>query len=170
MAETVSDLFSGIITVKTQWQRIDAQEIGSAINKKTAQTLYTLGDGFGEGAADIVYAETRTIPANGIDTIDCAALTQQTLEIPVPFTFAQIRVVRVVNNETTAGRYIYFGASETDPFGVFAWAVGPESEFLSVNYRDAWLVNAQNGVVRIANPSGVEVSYSIVLIGSAANA
>lgn len=170
MAETVSDLFSGIITVKTQWQRIDAQEIGSAINKKTAQTLYTLGDGAGEGNADLVYAETRTIPANGVDTIDCAAITQQTLEIPVPFAFAQIRVVRVVNNESAAGRYIYFGASETDPFGTFAWAVGPESEFLSVNYRDAWLVNGQNGTVRVSNPSNVDVSYSIVLIGSAANA
>lgn len=170
MAESVADLFSGAITVKTQWQRVDAQEIGSAVNRKTAQTIYTLGDGNAEGAADLVYAETRTIAANGVDVIDCAAITQQTLDIPVPFPFAQIRAVRVVNNETTAGRYIYFGASETDPFGTFAWAIGPESEFLSVNYRDAWLVNATNGTVRIANPSAVPVSYSIVLIGSGANA
>lgn len=168
MAETLTDLFTGAITVKMQWQRVDAQEVGSVTNKKTAQTIYALGDGSAAGAADLVYADTRTIPANGTDVVDCAAITQQTLEVPVPFAFAQIRAVRFVNNETDVGRYIYFGASPTDPFNTFAWAVGPESEFLSVNYRNAWLVNSENGGITIANPNSVPVSYSIVLIGSGA--
>lgn len=168
MADTLTDLFTGAITVKFQWQRVDAQEVGSVTNKKTAQTIYTIGDGTGQGAADLVYADTRTVPANGTDTIDCAAITQQTLGVPVPFSFAKIRAVRFINNETTVGRYLYFGASATDPFNTFAWAVGPESEFCSVNQRDAWLVNSQNGDVVIANPNSVAVSYSIVLIGSGA--
>jgi hypothetical protein len=166
MADTVSDLFSGIITTKLQWQRIDAQEVGSVTNKKTAQTIYTLGDGTGAGLVNLVYADTRTIAANGIDAINCFALTQQTLDVPVPFSFSQLRLVRVVNEDSTAGKYVYVGAKQTDPFRVFAFAVGPTSELLAINQTDAWLVNSSNATFYIANPSPTPVTYSITLMGS----
>lgn len=166
MAETLADLFSGIVTSRIQWTRVDAQEIGSVTNKKIASTVYQIGDGTGEAAANIVYAETRTIEATGLDTIDCAALTQQTLEVPVPFAFTKIRVLRVVNNETAAGKYLYFGANPNDPFNVFSFAIGPGSELLSVNHIDGWLVNETNSVFHVSNPNAAALSYSIVLIGS----
>jgi len=166
MADTVSDLFSGIVTTKLQWQRIDSQEVGSVTNKKTAQTIYTLGDGTGAGLVNLVYADTRTIAANGIDSINCFALTQQTLDVSVPFSFSQLRLVRVVNEDTVAGKYLYVGASQTDPFNVFAHAVGPASEMLAINQTDAWLVNANNATFYIANPSATPITYSITLMGS----
>jgi hypothetical protein len=166
MADTVSDLFSGIVTTKLQWQRIDAQEVGSVTNKKTAQTIYTLGDGTAAGAANLVYADTRTIAANGVDSINCFALTQQTLDVPVPFSFSQLRLVRIANEETGVGKFLYVGASPTDPFSVFAHAVGPASEMLAINQTDAWLVNASNATFYIANPSSTPATYSITLMGS----
>lgn len=166
MADTVSDLFSGIITTKLQWQRIDAQEVGSVTNRKTAQTIYNLGDGTGVGLANLVYADTRTIAANGIDSINCFALTQQTLDVPVPFSFSQLRVVRIANEASAAGRYLYVGASPTDPFNVFAHAVGPASEMLAINQTDAWAVDATNATFYIANPNATPVTYSITLMGS----
>ena len=166
MADTVSDLFSGIATLKLQWSRIDAQEVGSVTNKKTATATYAIGDDTAAGSADKVYAETRTIDANGVDEIDCAALTQQSLGVSVPFAFSQIRLVRITNEETQEGRYLYVGAAPSDPFNVFAWAVGPGSEVMSVNKTNAWLVNSSNAKFYISNPNGSQLSYSIVLIGS----
>lgn len=166
MAETVTDIFSGTITTKLQWSRVDTQEVGSVTNKKLAQSVYTLGDGSGEAAANLVFADTRTIAANGVDTLNCRSLTQQTLDVAVPFVFSGLHVVRIGNLETTAGKYLYVGASQTDPFNVFACAVGAGSEMLAVNQTDSWIVNDLNGTFYIANPSSTPVTYSITLIGS----
>lgn len=165
MADTLADLFQAIITTKSQWARVDSQEVGSVTNKKIVTATYPIADGAGSGQSNIVYAETRTIEANGIDTIDCLALTQQSLEVAVPFAFQGIRVVRIANAETTGGKYLYFGVSEDDPFNSFAWSIGPASEFLSVNMIDGWLVNSSNSVFRMANPNGTPISYSLTLIG-----
>jgi hypothetical protein len=165
MADSLADLFSAVVTSKMQWTRIDSQEVGSVTNKKIATATYPIADGAGSGKANLVYAETRTIEPNGVDAIDCLFLAQQSLEIAVQFSFSAIRAIRVVNNETTAGKYLLFGASEQDPFNAFAFAVGPASEFMSVNMIDGWLVSENNSVFRMANPNATSLSYSLTLIG-----
>jgi len=166
MAETVTDIFSGTITTKLQWSRVDTQEVGSVTNKKIAQSVYNLDDGNGNAEANIVFADTRTIAANGVDSLNCRALTQQTLDVSVPFVFSGLRVVRISNLDETGGHYLYVGASETDPFNVFACAVGAGSEMLAVNQTDAWLVNDANGTFFIANPNATPITYAITLIGA----
>jgi hypothetical protein len=167
MAESIADIFAGTVTTKLQWSRVDSQEVGSVTNKKTASSTYTFGDGETAGSADLVYADTRTIAANGVDTLDFGAITQQTLGVAVPFAFSSVRIVRVTNNETAAGKQILVGCSEDSPFAVYAQAVGPDSEFLAVNRQDAWEVTEGNRIVRISNPNAGAASYSIVIIGAA---
>ena len=58
------------------------------------------------------------------------------------------------------------GAGPGRPAAVSAAEVGPGSEGLAVNQTDAWEVTADNSVVRIANPNGATVTYSLYLIGT----
>lgn len=165
MADSISDMFAGSVTLRMQWARVDAQEVGSVTNKKIATTTYSFTDGTAPGCADLVWAENRTVAANGTDTIDCMAITQYTLGVAVPFAFGALRVVRVANNETVSGLALLVGASADDPFNSYAMKVGPGSEMVAVNKTDSWVVNEVNRLLIISNPSAAPVSYSITFIG-----
>lgn len=166
MADTLNDLFGGMVQVKMQYSRVDSQEFGTVTNKKNETTAYNLSDGSGDDAADIVYADTRTVSANAIDTIDLTALTQHTLGVTVPFSFARVKVFRIVNKSEEQDFYLYFGASETDPSNSFAIAVGPSSEALLMNPKTGYLVNSTNNELRTYNPNGSAIDFDLYIIGS----
>lgn len=166
MAETLTDLFNGTLTVRMQFQRVDTQEVGSVTNKVNTTTAYQLVDGVESQQADIVYADTRTILANSLDSIDFSSLQQDTLEVAVPLTFGKLRLIRVVNHAAHLDGYVYFGADPINP-NRFAFAIGPSSELLSINHKQAWDVSSTNGTVHLFNPSTLPVNYSIYAIGSA---
>ena len=168
MADTVSDAFQGLFQVKMNYLRLDTQEVGYAQNKKNTTTLYTFGDGDNANEAEVVYADTRTIPANSIDSIDLLNLTQNTLSVPVPFAFNRVRILRIVNKATADAAYLYFGASETNPTQVFAMAVGEQSEALLINSRDSYEVTSANSILRTYNPNNFSVDYEIYVVGSQA--
>jgi len=164
MADSTSDIFSGTVTTRVQWSRVDTQENGSVANRNIVTATYSISDGSGAGAADIVWADSRTVPAESIDAIDLLALTQTTLGVSVPCTIRQLRAVRIVNAETDAGLSLRVGSDATGQ--TYAFEVGPGSEMLSVNNADAWPVDASNSLLRIANVHGDPIAYSIVLIGT----
>jgi hypothetical protein len=149
-----------------QWTRTDTQEVGSIANRKTQSATYAISDGDGPGEADLVFADQRTIPANAIEEFDLLNLSQQTLGVTVPFVFRQLRVIRLVNESTTAGRRLLVGVDPGRPTVVYAAEVGPGSEWIAVNQTDAWEVVAENSVIRIANPNAASVTYSLFLIGT----
>ena len=167
MADSLTDVFAGRLSTVLTWSRVDTQEVGSITDKKTISATYSLVDGSGAGAADITWADTRTIAANSVDVLDLLALTQTEFGVSVPCTIRQLRVVKVANNETTSGKVVLVGADETSPTSVYAFAVGPGSEMLAINNTDSWVVTSSNNTLRIANPSSSSASYSIVLIGTA---
>jgi len=166
MAETVTDALTATIRSSVQWNRTETQEIGTISQRGTRAATYTLADGADAGEADLVFTDTRSIPANTVEQIDLLALTQQTLDVAVPYEFRQIRYVRVVNNETAAGRRILFGCDPGRPTVVYAAEVGPGSEFASINQTDSWRVTSGNATLNVANPSTATVSYSIYVIGT----
>lgn len=166
MAETLTDALTGTLRTSMQWARLDTQEVGSITNRKTATSTYTLADGDGPGQADLIFADARTIPANTIESFDLLNLTQQALGVTVPFTFRQLRAIRVVNASTTAGRRLLVGVDPGRPTAVYAAEVGPGSEWFSVNQTDSWEVTEANSVVRIANPNGASVNYELYLFGT----
>jgi hypothetical protein len=168
MADSTSDVFAGTITTRVQWSRVDTQENGSIANRNLVSAVYSIGDGSGAGAADVVWADSRTIPAESVDEIDLLALSQTTLGVSVPCTIRQLRAVRIVNSETDAGMAIRVGADVTG--ATYAFEVGPGSEVLSINNSDAWPVTEANSVLRIANTNGDPATYSIVLIGTSVEA
>lgn len=166
MADSLTDVLTGRVTTSLQWARVDTQEVGTITNRKTHGGSYTITDGSGPGQADLVFADQRTIAANQVESFDLLNLTQQALDVSVPFVFRQLRVIRVVNESTTAGRRLLVGVDPGRPTAVYAAEVGPGSEWIAVNQTDAWEVTADNSVIRIANPNGASVTYSLYLIGT----
>lgn len=166
MAETLTDALTGQIRTSLSWSRLDTQEVGSITNRRSVAGSYTITDGDGPGEADLVFADERTIPANTVESFDLLNLTQQALGVTVPFTFRQLRAIRVVNAATAAGRRLLVGVDPGRPTAVYAAEVGPGSEWFSVNQTDSWEVTAANSVVRIANPNAAAVTYQLFLFGT----
>lgn len=166
MADTLTDSLTGQFRTSMQWTRTDTQEVGTVTNRKTSVGLYTFTDGDGPGEADLVFADSRTIPANTVEEFDLLNLTQQALGVTVPFTFRQLRAIRVVNTTTTAGRRLLVGVDPGRPTVVYAAEVGPGSEWFSINQTDAWEVTADNSVIRISNPNAASVAYELYLFGT----
>lgn len=166
MADTLTDALTGQIRTSLTWTRLDTQEVGSITNRKTANGSYVITDGDGPGEADLVFADSRSIPANSIESFDLLNLTQQALGITVPFTFRQLRAIRIVNTTTTAGRRLLVGVDPGRPTVVYAAEVGPGSEWFSVNQTDSWEVTEANSVIRIANPNAAAVTYELYLFGT----
>ena len=166
MADTVTDTLTGLLRTSLQWNRVDAQEVGSVTNRRTTSGSYAITDGDGPGEADLVFADQRTIPANTIESFDLLNLSQQALGVTVPFVFRQLRIVRVVNESTTPGRRLLVGVDPGRPTVVYAAEVGPGSEWCAVNQTDSWEVTTANSIIRISNPNAAAVTYSLFLIGT----
>lgn len=166
MADTLTDSLIGTVRTSLTWTRTDTQEVGSVTNRKTQTATYAITDGDGPGEADLVFADARTIPANSVETFDLLNLTQQALGVTVPFVFRQLRVIRIVNTSTTAGRRILVGVDPGRPTTVYAAEVGPGSEWFAINQTDAWTVTDDNSVLRIGNPNNATATYELYLIGT----
>ena len=166
MAESLSDLFDANVQVKMSFTRTDTQEVGAVANVKRGTTTYEIGDGGQETSAEFIYADTRTVAANSIDSLDLQNLVQSTLDVSVPFSFATLRLLRIVNKSETAGDYLYLGADSSNPTANFAVAVGAGGEITMVNKLDSYGVNSSNGTLRIYNAAASTVDYEIYIIGS----
>lgn len=112
-----------------------------------------------------MFSDSRTIPANTVETLDLLNLTSSDLGVSVPYVFRQLRVVRVVNNETAVGRKLLVGVG-AGGVSSYAHSIGPGSELVSINAKDSWPVTSANATLRMANASGSSLSYSIYLIGT----
>lgn len=166
MADSVTDELTGVLRTVFKFSRANALELGSITNAATKVTTYSWADGSGPGEADMVFADTRTIPANTMETFDLLDLDQQTLGVGVNFEFKQLRCIRVVNESTTAGRRLLIGASVGSPTSVYAAEVGPGGEWHAVNNIDSWEVTSANSTVTISNPNAAAVTYSLYLVGT----
>ena len=167
MASTLTDVFSGSLKTILQWTRTDTQDVGSVVDKATQSTLYRIGEGSGAGQADLVFSDTRSIPAGQFESLDLLSLTHSEFGVSVPYVFRQLRVIRIVNNETATGRRLLVGVDPGRPTSVYATSVGPGSEMVAINQTDSWVVTTSNAALRLANPNGSALSYTIVLIGTA---
>jgi len=170
MADSTSDVLAATVRNTLAWTRTDSQEVGSVTSRKTILSNYTIADGSGAGQADLVFADQRTIPANTIEAFDLLDLEQSALGVSVPFVFRQLRLIKVVNNETDAGLSLKVGVDPGRPTIVYAAEVGPGSEWFAINNTDSWIVTENNSVVRIANTNADPISYSLYLIGTSTEA
>jgi len=162
----MADTLAATIRTVMLWNRTVDQDIGSTVNAQTDQQTYAITDGSGARQADLVYAASRTIPANSLEEIDLRDITQTTLGVAVAFDFRQLRMIRVCNDATVAGRKLRVGVDPGRPSVVYAAEIGPGSEWFSVNHVNAWPVTDANRSLWVANPNAAAVTYSLWLIGT----
>jgi hypothetical protein len=162
----MADTLTATMRTVMIWDRTVDQDIGTTVSAKTDQKTYAITDGSGSQQADLVYAANRTIAANTLEEIDLRAITQTTLGVTVNYDFRQLRLVRVVNTETTSGRKIRVGCDPGRPSVAYASEIGPGSEWFTINHIDAWPVTSTNQLMYIANPNAAAVSYSLWLVGT----
>lgn len=165
---TITDRLTGAYRSWFQFARVKTQAVGTVINEDRTQATYNLAAGTGPGQADLAYAATRTIPANSADEFDLRDLEQTALGATVPFRFRRVRIVRLVNESTTAGRRLFVGADPGSPTTRYAAEVGPGSEWTAVNQIDGWTVTSSNSIVRVANPNAASVAYDLYVVGVSA--
>jgi hypothetical protein len=166
MPDSLSDQLTGTLRTVLVFERVDLKDLGGITNVASVIKDYRLTDGPLTKQADLVYAETRAIPANTMETIDLLDLDQPTLGVAVSFEFRQLRLIRIVNESTTSGQRLLVGASPGSPVSVYAAEIGPGSEWHAVNYLDAWQVTEANKLVRISNPNAATLNYSLYLFGT----
>jgi hypothetical protein len=162
----MADTLAATIRTVMLWNRTVDQDIGATVNAQTDLQTYPITDGSGARQADLVYAAPRTIPANSLEEIDLRAITQTTLGVAVAYDFRQLRLIRVRNDATVAGRRLRVGVDPGRPSVVYAAEIGPGSEWFSVNHVNAWPVTDANRSLWIANPNAAAVTYSLWLIGT----
>jgi hypothetical protein len=110
----------------------------------------------------------RSLAVGSTETLDLLALADTIQGATGVQTMRQVRLVRVVNNETITGPRIVVGPSGTNGWGRVAGEVGPGGELLAVQQTHAWgVTTTERGVtIRATGPTG-SVSYSIVIAGTA---
>lgn len=125
-------------------------------------------DGTGDGQAQLMWHDTRTVVASANDDIDLAGVLTDAFGQTI--TFAKVRALLIRNKSTVATLTVgpaaasgvtgFLGTGEVLPVG--AW------KLLCCNKSASWTITAGSAdKIRITNNSGaVSATYDIVVIGA----
>jgi hypothetical protein len=162
----MADTLTGVVSTTTSITRTTADTVGTAARGLTASAIYQLNNASGP-LADQVWISNRSLAVGASETFDLLSLTDTIQGATGIQTMRQVRLVRVVNNETATGPRIVVGPSGTNGWGRVAGEVGPGGELLAVQQTHAWGVTTTERAVtiRATGPTG-SVAYSIVIAGT----
>ena len=157
--------------------RIDARE-GQYVNMQLSSIQHVFNatahipSGTGDGFADLVWSQIRTVQGTSQDDIDLTALMPATGQGPMPLN--KVKVVAIKNMNRTKGETLTIGNHPTSawygPFG------GP-TETTQVEPGGVWLWYDPYGkavtpgtadTLRIDNQAQTPVTYAILILGSSA--
>lgn len=159
------------ITAKIDATEGSALDLGSGSARVTLEKLLALGNGTGNGQADMIWSDTRTIAASSSENLDLAGVLVGAFGNTL--TFAKIKAILVVADAGNTNDVVVGAAGSNTFVGPFADAtdaikVKPGGVFLAVAPNTGWTVTASTGdILKVANSgSGTGVTYSVILIGT----
>lgn len=162
---------SANIDVNIRGTLLGSNDLGSPNMPFELVDRTTFTPGTGNGQANIVFADTRTIAASSNDDLDLAGVLSAVFGGTI--TFATIRAIMVRAAAANTNNVVIGAAASNQfvgPFGAATHTVilRPGDEFLITNRNAGWSVTAGTGdLLRIANSgSGTPVVYDIIIIGS----
>ena len=152
-----------------------ANDLGSPVFNLSQglQAPIALSSGTGSGAADLLFADTRTLAASATENLDMAG------SLADPFgttlTFVTVKVVKVCAASANTNNVVVGGAGSNTLLGIFSDAsdkivVKPGGCFVWVAPGTGAAVTASTGdILLMANSSsGTSVTYSIWIVGTSA--
>ena len=163
----MADSLDGIVSTTTSLTQTQTGTVGSSTRAVSASAVYPINSVSGP-LSDQLWVSNRSLAVGASETLDLLSLTDTIQGATGIQTMRQVRLVRVVNNETITGPRIVVGPSGTNGWGRVAGEVGPGGELLAVQQTHAWgVTSTERGVtIRATGPTGT-VGYSIVVVGTA---
>ena len=143
----------------------DSPDLGSISQSVEIKTSRTVSNGTGAGQANAAWSARVTLPAGQVYSLDLTDLSLSAFNLAGRLTFTTLKDIIVVNNSTTAGRYLLYGViSPADTTG-YAARLNRGADYRWSDYQDGIAVTAGNRMVYIANPSAGSITFDIALAG-----
>jgi hypothetical protein len=143
----------------------DTQLVGSVTGEVEVRSTQTVENGTAAGQANVAWATEVTLAAGQAYSFDLTNLAASAFGYVGKINVATLKDVLVVNNETTAGRYLLYGViSQADTTG-YAARINRGGSYRWTDYQDGIAVNAGNKTIYIANPSSGSVTFDLALAG-----
>lgn len=143
----------------------DSPDLGSISQSVEVKTSRTVTNGTGAGQANAAWSARVTLAAGQVYSLDLTDLSLSAFNLAGKLTLSTLKDVIVVNNSTTAGRYLLYGViSPADTTG-YAARLNRGADYRWSDYQDGIAVTAGNKMVYIANPSAGLITFDIALAG-----
>jgi len=143
----------------------DTQLVGSVTGDVEVRSSVTVSNGTGPGQANVAWATGVTLAAGQAYSFDLTNLSASAFGYQGKVTVATLKDVILVNNETTAGRYLLYGVISASDTTGYAARVNRGGSYRWTDYQDGIAVTAGNKTIFIANPSSGSVTFDLALAG-----
>lgn len=164
--------FKGVIGAFINGEFSGSNDLASAVAKINRSFEKTFTPGTGNGQADILFADTRTLSASGSEDLDLAGGVADALG--VTRTFAKVVAILIRAAEGNTNNVVVGNAASNEfggPLSADATVTLPPGGVLALVHPGAgWTVTASTGdLLKLANSSsGSSVSFDIVVVGKSA--
>lgn len=143
----------------------DSPDIGSISQSVELKSSRTVDNGTGAGQANAAWSARVTLAAGQVYSLDLTNLSLTAFNLGGKLALSTLKDVIVVNNATTAGRYLLYGViSPSDTTG-YAARLNRGADYRWSDYQDGIAVTAGNKTIYVANPSAGSVTFDIALAG-----
>lgn len=168
----MSDALSAEIKASLVWLFQDTLGLTTIADASRLDYDAQLTDGAGDGEANALWHDLRSVAATAHDDLSLAALPQTIFGNSVTINLAAVKALLIVNTETDDGEDLLVGGAATHPWGAPFGATGhqvrvpADSCLLLVNKSSGWSVAAGSAdTLRIANVGTGTIAYKIVAVG-----
>lgn len=158
------------INASIEFESIDVLDTGTRKSDGIVSFSAVLKDGTGNGKANKVFQDTRTLAASANEELDLAGVLTDPSGVVLNFT--KIKAIAIKADAANAAKIIVGGAASnpfTGPFGATGdlLDITPSDGFVITNRNAGWTVTAGTGdKLKITNGSGAAAAnYTIILIG-----
>jgi len=143
----------------------DSPTLGSVSQSVEVKSSRTVDNGTAAGQANAGWASRVTLAAGQVYSLDLTALPMEAFGLVGKLVLTNLRDVLVVNNETTAGRYLLYGVISPADVTGYAARLNRGADYRWSDYQDGIAVTAGNKLLYIANPSNGSVTFDIAVAG-----
>lgn len=143
----------------------DSPDVGTLGEGYETSISRTVSNGTASGQANAAWAELVTIPAGQVLSLDLTNLPATKLGFTGHVNFSTLKDVVVLNKESVAGRYVFWGVSSPSDATGYAARINRGGDYRWTDYADGVAITAGNKTIYIANPGTDAVLLEVAFCG-----